>query len=329
MPPLSPDNIDDPIAAYVKGGFALLQAGQTVAQALADLRKGNLSERIIYFYVADAEGRLAGVVPTRRLLMSPPERLIAEIMDRRVVSIPARATVADACEIFVTRRLLAFPVVDADGRMLGVVDVSLFTDEVFELSERQSARDVFQLIGIRVLGGRRASLWSQFRGRFLWLLCNIAGGIACAFLAGRYEAFLDATIVLAFFIPVVLTLSESVSIQSMTLTLQALHGEEFDAASLWASLRREALTALLLAGACGGTVGLVAWAWKQDPLVAAAIACSIGFSIMTACLLGVALPTALRLFKADPEIAAGPVVLAITDVLTLLFYFNLAGLLLH
>ena len=329
MATLSHDNLKDPVQAHLNGDFTLLSAEQSVAQALEGLRASAVSERIVYFYVADGEGRLVGVVPTRRLLMSPTDRRISEIMEKRVVSIPADASVLEACELFVTRRLLAFPVVDARRRLLGVIDVSLFTDEVLGLSRQQLDQDVFQLIGINILEGRRASAWTSFRRRFPWLLCNIAGGTACALLAGRYEAFLGAKVVIALFIPLVLAVAESVSIQSMTLTLQGMHGGNRSLRGLWRPLRREFATAMLLAAGCGGSVALAAWIWKRDPWVAAAVGGSIGFSIMTACLLGVALPAVVRTLRGDPKIAAGPVVLALADIVTLLFYFNLSGFLLR
>jgi magnesium transporter len=166
-----------------------------------------------------------------------------------------------------------------------------------------------------------------FRNRFPWLLCNIGGGIICAFLAGLYESFLDSVIVLALFIPVVLALAESVSVQSMTITLQSLHGRRVGWRNTLRAVTAEFLTAVLLGSASGLLVGLVALVWKRQPAVAAAIGASICLAIITACLLGILLPTALRAFR-DPKIASGPIVLATADVATLLFYFNLAGLML-
>jgi magnesium transporter len=322
---LSHSQLNEPVVAHVKRDFVALKQEWTVAEALGWLRQRNLGEKIIYFYVVDPDGALVGVVPTRRLLMSGLGEKLAVIMVRRVISIPDHVSVVDACEFFVMYRMLAFPVVDKDGKLVGVIDASFFTDEIFGLSESQSAQDVFQLIGVHVLRGRKASPWASFRGRFPWLLCNIVGGIGCALLAGLYEDFLDSVIVLALFIPVVLALAESVSIQSMTITLQGLHGVRIDWRLLLRSLRAELLTAILLGAACGSAVGLVAWAWKHHAHVAFAIGASICLSVLTACLLGVLLPTLIRTFGGNPRIAAGPVVLALADIATLLFYFSLSG----
>jgi magnesium transporter len=322
---LRQDELEKPVSQYMRRDYTALLGDQTVAAALEHLRSVQLAEKIIYFYVVDSERRLVGVVPTRRLLMSASDVRIGQIMVTNVISIPDTMTVLEACEFFVMHRLLAFPIVDGGNRLMGVVDVSLFTDEMFDVSEKQSAQDVFQLIGVRLAMGRRASPFVAFRERFPWLLCNIGGGIACAFLAGMYERFLDSVIVLALFIPVVLALAESVSVQSMTLTLQSLHGQRVSWRKTLRSVGTEFLTSMLLGCASGLVVGIVAWVWKRQPAVAAAIGLSICLAIITACLLGILLPTAVRALRGDPKIAAGPIVLATADVATLLFYFNLAG----
>ncbi len=113
--------------------FACLRLGQTAGEALDWLRQHPPPGRVIYFYVVDDAGRLHGVLPTRRLLLSPPATPLAQIMVAKVVSLRAAATVLDACEFFIQHRLLAFPVVDADNRLLGVVDIDLYTNELAHL----------------------------------------------------------------------------------------------------------------------------------------------------------------------------------------------------
>ncbi len=327
--PVRTDELDQPVVAHMRRDFVSLHADQTVNQALAALRRQTLSEQIVYFYVVDGDGRLAGVVPTRRLLLSLPEERVADVMQRAVISVPSSATLLLACELFVMHRLLAFPVIDKDGRLVGVIDVGLFAEEVFDLSERRAADDVFQLIGVRLAQSRTTSPWAAFRRRFPWLICNIAGGLACAALAALYEGLIESVLLLALFIPVVLALSESVSVQSMTLTLQALRHERTDWGFFARAVAREFLTAALLGAASGLTVGTVTLLWRRDGPGALAVGATILLSVITACLLGVMLPIVLRALRGDPRIAAGPLVLAVADVLTLLLYFNLAGMLLR
>jgi magnesium transporter len=219
--------------------------------------------------------------------------------------------------------------VDNDGRLVGVIDINLFADEVMTSVERRESERAFQLIGVHAALGRRVSSWVSFKDRFPWLLCNIVGGILCAFMVGRYEAFLDSVIVLALFIPVVLALGESVSMQSMAITLPALQHRRLHPAVLWSNLSKEFVTSAMLGGACGIMVGLIEFVWRGQLLVAIAIASSICLAMITACLLGVAIPATVRALRGDPRIAAGPIVLAIADLATILFYFSIAGWLLR
>src|SRR5262249_13158567 len=185
-------------------------------------------------------------LPTRRLVLSPLDKPLAEIMVRQVITLPSQGTVLDACEFFIQHRLLAFPVVDDDHHLLGVVDMELYTDELSSLSDATKRDDLFQGIGLRVTDEQQGSPLFAFRRRFPWLGCNLAAGILAAFLSGIYQEELNRVVALAFFIPVVLNLAESVSSQSVSLPLQVLHGR----APTWPSMLRKlpgrAPTALLL-----------------------------------------------------------------------------------
>jgi len=313
------------VLTCVERDLITLKPGDTVGDALVSLRARGTSSDVLYLYVVDDDRRLTGVVPTRALLSSAPDTALGDIMLHDVIAIPDWATVLIAAEYFVSKKFLAFPVVSGDGVLLGQVDVSIFTDEVISHA-RRSFDDIFQIIGVRATEGRTA--WSGFRDRFPWLLTNVAGGLICAAIASRYEPLLEVVVVLALFIPVVLALGESVSIQAVSLTLQGLHSSGASWALVGPALRREFYTAGLLGLGCGGIVGGIAGAWKGSLMLAVAIGGAIAASMVTAALLGFLLPTLLHAAQRDPKIAAGPIVLASADLCTLLIYFNLAAALL-
>jgi magnesium transporter len=324
------------VVEHARKDFPLLDANMSVAEALDRIRREGVGERVIYFFAVDAEERLVGVLPTRRLLTAPLETRLEEIMVRRVVAIPASATVLEACEFFVLYKFFAFPVVDRGRRVVGVVDVSLFAEEMLEMGEREDERrsvaqvadDVFEALGFRLAQVRGVSPWRVFRYRFPWLLATVAAGTACALLAGLFETTLAGSLVIAFFLTMVLGLNESVSMQSMTLTIQALRANTLTRRWFLHNLRRELATAILLGLACGLLVCAIVWVWRQDPKAAAVIGGSIAVSLVTACLFGFSVPSLLHSLKLDPKIAAGPVTLAVTDFCALAFYFSLAWLVL-
>ena len=190
-------DLGQPVTAHARRDAVALRESASVGESLQALRGRVLPEKIVYFYVEDAEGRLIGVVPTRRLLAADAEATIGSIMVDRVVTLPATATLRDATEAFLKHRLLALPVTDAAGRLAGVLDITLFSDAVVALEERPAIDDVFQVIGVHAARGRQLGPWAAFRVRFPWLLANVAGGLACAALVARYERFLDVALVLA------------------------------------------------------------------------------------------------------------------------------------
>jgi magnesium transporter len=300
----------------------------TIQQALDAIRQSGVGEKIVYFYVVDSEGSLAGVLPTRRLLTAQLSQSVSEVMVKRVVAIPHTATVLEACEAFVMHRFLAFPVVDEQKRILGVVDVDLLTQEAFEIAERESSDELFERIGFHVAQVREASPLRAFRFRFPWLLATIGSGTLCALLASVYELTLAKSIVLAFFLTMVLGLGESVSIQSMSVTIQALRATRPTFAWYLRAFRREAQTAVLLGIGCGSLVALIVWLWRGAALAGIAIGSSILLALCAACFFGLSVPTLLHALKLDPKISAGPVTLAFTDLFTLFFYFSMAALLL-
>jgi magnesium transporter len=321
---LTKANLQDSVTQHMRTDFTRLLIGQTIGEALTNLRAHQVEGRILYFYVVDGDGRLKGVVPTRRLLLNHPDKPVAEIMVERLITIPATATVLDACEFFILHRLLAFPIVDEERRILGTVDVDLYTSELSDLETSEQYDDLFQLIGVHLTEAQQASPLVSFRKRFPWLLCNIAGGIFAAFLAGMYEAELQKVVALALFIPVVLALAESVSIQSVSLALQTLHGQKATWSALLPKMSRELMTGVLLGSACGVLVGTVALLWLRQASVVLCLLGSIAGGVAGAAVVGLTMPYLLRILKRDPQVAAGPIALAASDMLTLLLYFNIA-----
>jgi len=321
-------DLNAPAMSYARKDFPLLEADSNVEKALQTIRREGIGERVIYFYAVDDRKRLVGVVPTRRLLTAAPETRLRDIMVPRVIALPAEATVLEACEFFVLYKLLAFPVIDTERHVIGVVDTDVFMQSVLETEESEGGvhDDFFEALGFHLAEVRDASPWRVFRYRFPWLLATVASGTVCAILAGAFEATLARSLVIAFFLTMVLGLNESVSTQSMSVTIQALRSARFSWHWFANAFRREVATALLLGLACGALVLVIVWIWRNDVRGACVIGGSIALSLVTACLFGLGVPSALHWLELDPKIAAGPVTLALADFFALVFYFTSAWL---
>ena len=312
-------DFDSPVVDHARTDFPLLDADMTVGEALERIRREGVGERVIYFYAVDEQKRLVGVVPTRRLLTASLERPLREIMVRRVVAVPATATI-----------------IGEDRRVVGVIDVGLFAEEVLQAGDRDARKpsvpvgdDVFEALGFHLEQVRGASPWRGFHYRFRWLLVTVTAGTLCAILAGFFEATLAKSLVIAFFLTMVLGLNESVSAQSISVTIQALRAVPVTWRWFTAALRKEFLTALLIGLSSGALVGAIVWVWRRDVPGALVIGGSIAISLVSACLVGLCVPSLLHRFKLDPKIAAGPVTLALADTVALVIYFTIAWLVLR
>jgi len=318
----------EPVSRHMRKVFITLGHDETVAHAIKSLRKHDIKTEILYLYVTDDHDRFVGVVPVRNLVAAEPNTKISSIMVRSPVYVSASDTVLRACELFSEHRYLAIPVVDDDKKIIGIVDINLFTSEVVTLAHQRQIDSVFQLIGVHVTLGKTISSWADFKSRFPWLLCNITSGIICAFIASRYELLISQVVALAMFLTVALAMAESVSIQSMTLTLQTFVQQKTSWLRILVAIRKEILTAMMIGAGAGVMVGITAFIWKGVIRQGIAIGLSIWLAVITACLLGVIVPAVIRKFRVDPKIAAGPIVLASADVATLIFYFLTANWLL-
>ncbi|PYI96887.1 MAG: magnesium transporter MgtE [Verrucomicrobia bacterium] len=223
-------------------------------------------------------------------------------------------------------KFLAFPVVDEQRRVVGVIDANLFAEEVLEAGDtedRSRSRETvpvgpefFEALGFRLEQIRGASPWRALRFRFPWLLVTVTGGTLSAILAGFFEATLAGSLVIAFFL-------------TMSVTIHALRSVSVTRDWLASAFRRELATAVLLGVSCGFVACVIAWVWRHDLRAAAVIGGSIALSLITACVFGLAVPSLLHRLKLDPKIAAGPVTLVLADFIALVIYFTSAWLVLR
>ncbi len=314
-------DLSRPVLRYLTPCPATLYAPETVAAALERLRGESLGERIVYFYVLDERGELAGVVPTRKLLLAPLHERIGDLMTRPVVSLPQSATLRDAFEALRDRRLLAVPIVDDQHRLIGTIDVGLLGRKMGAEWAKES-EDVFQLVGLHLADELQRSAWHSFRNRFPWLLLSLGSGLIMAWLTGLFHEELATAVAIVFFIPVILAIAESVAIQSLTITLQALHHWRVIGLR-YGVLRSMALTALLGFG-CGVLAAIVAYVWLGDQRLAVLLLGGMLISAIAGGAMGTAVPHAVHVLKLDPKLASGPAALALTDLAALAGYLVLA-----
>lgn len=318
-------NLSKTLKEAVKNTQIVLLSLDTVDVALKKLQQKHIDPRIIYFYVVDQENKLVGVIPTRKLLLCSGDLKIAEVMETSVIKLYDDQTLQDAMHSFANYNLLAIPVVDKEGRLIGVVDVDMYIEESFDIADARHRSDIFQLIGLSLEDEKGGSIKRNYRLRMPWIFCSMFGGIMCAIISRINENVLGKALVLAMFIPLVLTLSESVSMQSMTQALQFIRRPKFPFKVLLKKAIKEYQIIGLIGLSSGLIVGMVSLFWKEGALPSLVIGLGIILSVSVSGCFGLFFPILLHKIKLDPKVASGPVVLMLADILTTGVYLGLAS----
>jgi magnesium transporter len=318
-------NVTKFLKDVVKKVETVFLTSDSVTTALKKLQEKHLDPHIVYFYVVDEEGKLVGVIPTRKLLLCDGNIKISDIMERSIIKLYDDQTLQDAMQFFATYSLLAIPVVDREERLMGAVDVEMYIEESFDIADARHRSDIFQLIGLSLEDEKRVSVWRHYRMRIPWISCSMVGGIICAIISRVHEVVLSEVIILAMFIPLVLTLSESVSMQSMTNALQFIRRPRFSMETAFKKGMKEWQIFGLLGLSSGITVGIISLFWGEGLFASMVIGLGIIVSVAISGTFGLIFPVLIHKTKLDPKIASGPVVLMLADILTTSIYLGLAS----
>ena len=324
--------LEQPVKNFVSSFQLAFTMEQTVGDILDRLYKMERRLQNEYFYVINEESTLLGIITSRDILYNPPETKLIDIVDHEILKIRESESLEKALRLLTQHSLLALPVVDQDDKYLGIIEVVPPDEDAFHKCKRLHAKtmkeDIFQFIGFSIEQRKMASALSEFRYRMPWLLCNLAGGLICAFIGEFFETTLQLFVILALFIPLVLSLSESIAVQSMTISLRFLHFKKI----YWRQVARrcnvEWKTSLLLGIGSSLLIAAFYFLWSTDLMPILAIGTSVTISMIGAALFGALFPIILHLLKLDPKVAAGPVVLTMADIITIAIYYSLTTALL-
>jgi magnesium transporter len=324
---------EDRAGGLMNPRFARLRPDMTVDEALFYLRKQGREhiETIYYCYVIGADQRLLGVVSFRELFDAQAGQHIRDIMRTSVVMVTEHTAQEDIARLFQRSGLIALPVVDDDGHMHGIITAD---DIVHALSE-QATKDIQKIGGSEVLGLPYLEIGfrSMVRKRAGWLSALFIGEMLTATAMGYFEKEIERAVVLALFVPLIISSGGNSGSQASTLVIRAMALGEVRLRDWWRVGRRE-LSAGMVLGSILGTIGLariLAWVGLFGAygdhylLVAATVAVSLIGVVTFGTLAGSLLPFVLRRLGFDPASACAPFVATLVDVTGLVIYFSVAS----
>jgi magnesium transporter len=306
--------------------FSALDEKMTAQEAIDSLRAAGLeaSEAILYLYVVDELQRLTGVVPIRRLVTAQPETPVRDLAIREMLSTPPDADQEEVAQLVARYDLLAIPVTDIDGTMLGVITV----DDVIDVITEEATQDIYNLAGLseedRVFSSARVSI----RKRLPWMLVNLGTAFSAGAVVGLFEGTIEQMVGLAIFLPVVAGVGGNGGIQTLTVITRAIALGEIEFSSGLRAVFKEMFVGLVVGTAAGAISGGIAYLLHGNLYMGLVLLLAMMATMVTASLFGAAVPLALKALKQDPALGSGILVTFATDALGFFSFLGTATLLL-
>jgi magnesium transporter len=328
---------EDAAGGLMNPRFARLRPDMSVDEAIAYLRRQARErlETIYYVYVLDGAQRLLGVVTFRELLSAPPDRTVRDIMHTDVVTADEQMDQEALSRLFQEHDFLAIPVVDAEGRVKGVVTA----DDILDVVQEEATEDIQKYGGMQALEAPYLDVgfWEMVRKRGGWLAFLFIGEMLTATAMAYFEHEIARAVVLALFVPLIISSGGNSGSQASTLVVRAMALGELRLRDWWRVVRRE-LAAGLALGTLLASIGflrILVWGYlfhlygDHTVVVALTVAASLVGVVTFGTLAGSMLPLLLRSLGLDPASASAPFVATLVDVSGIVIYFTVASIILR
>jgi magnesium transporter len=315
--------------ADVAGGIMITEylaypESSSIGAVLADLRTHAgeyVDYSVQYLYIVAEDRRLQGVLPLRDLVLAPSAGRVIEFMIRDPIAVADQTPLAELASTFDERGFLAVPVVDPEGRLVGVVR----RHDVQEALGDQAEGDYLKSQGI--VGGeefRTMPLLHRARRRLSWLSVNIVLNLIAASVIALYQDTISAVIALAVFLPIVSDMSGCSGSQAVAVSMREMALGLIEPSEVFRVWRQEIVAGLVTGMVLGLLLGCVVWLWQRNVTLAVVIGGALALNTVVAASIGGALPLVLKRFGADPALAAGPILTTITDLCGFFLVLSLA-----
>jgi len=297
----------------------------SIGDVIATLRSKEMESKIFYLYVVDASHVLKGILPTRSILVADLEEKAKDLMEDDLFSIHEDTPFRKGMEALMHHRLLALPVVNSKHQLVGFFDIQMCLEGNIDSYKVLRSQDVFQMLGTSLEISAYHHPWRAYTKRMPWILCNMIGGIACAAISYGFQEVLSKVVLLAMFIPLVLALSEAISMQSMTQSLLIIKKQKIPFKKLLLRFFFESRVSPIMSITSGAIVGALSLIWNPQLATSLVIGIGILLSVILSALMGASIPLMLHMAKLDPKVASGPIVLTCADVITTTLYLSIAS----
>jgi magnesium transporter len=295
----------------------------TVGQAIDYMRDApNLPDRFYEIYAVDKAQHWQGAVPLDVLLRARRPVPLAELIDEDRRRVSVLDDLEEVARLFGKYNLVAAPVVDTENRLVGVITV----DDVVDVIEEEADEEIKALGGVTSDEQLSDNVWTIAKGRFNWLLVNLATAFLASSVLGLFEGQLEKMVALAVLAPIVASQGGNAATQTMTVAVRALATRELGASNAFRVVLRESMVGLVNGIAFAVITGIAAVAWFKIPGLGVVIGLAIICNLVAGALGGILIPMVLERVRADPAVASGTFVTTITDVVGFFSFLGIATL---
>ncbi|MBR6749294.1 MAG: magnesium transporter [Bacteroidaceae bacterium] len=318
---------DEDTAGGIMGTeMVIVNENWSMAECVREMRlQAETMDEIYYVYVVDDDERLKGIFPLKKMITNPCVSKIKQVMEQDPVAVKTDTSIEEVAQIIEKYDIVAVPVVDSIGRLVGRITVDDVMDEVREQSERD-----YQLAsGISQDIETTDTVFDQTKARLPWLLIGIGGGIASATILGGFEGSLGAHPELALFIPLIGGTGGNVGIQSSAIVVQGLANGTLDIKNAWHQVLKESGVATINATIISLIVLFYNFFFLDNNAITAAVSLSLLAVVLFASIFGTIVPLTLEKLKIDPALATGPFITITSDIIGVLIYMGVCEMLIQ
>jgi magnesium transporter len=282
--------------------------------------KTDLPEQFYHIILTDPRMKPTGYVTLGRLLSTARKVGLAEIIEDSFRAIPATQDEDEVAYAFNQYHLISAPVVDEDGRLVGVITI----DDAMNVLDEVHEEDILRLAGVGEESSLSDSVVDTTRQRFPWLMVNLITSILASLVIAQFEAAIAQIVALAVLMPIVASMGGNAGTQALTVAVRALATKDLTSANLMRVVTREAGVGLINGAIFAVVMGVVGFVWFGQPLLGVVIAVAMVVNLLVAGLAGILIPVALDRLKIDPALASGAFVTTVTDVVGFFAFLGLA-----
>jgi len=312
---------EDTAGSIMNTSYFSMYEETTVKEATKILHKAEDVDMVFYLYVTDEDGKLAGVISLRQLILNTPDTKLKDIMTREVIHVRTTIDQEDVAKIVEKYDILAVPVVDEHNVLEGIITV----DDIIDIIREEATEDIYRMAGTsddELMYGHNSMKIAKIR--LPWILVTFFGSLFSGYVITYFEGRITQFALLIAFIPIIMAMGGNVGSQSATILIRGVSLGKVDKKDIFKVIFKEVRVGMIMGSVCGILISGIAYFWHSDPILGGIVGVAMFMAITFASLSGTFVPAMFIKLNLDPAVASSPLITTINDLTGLTIYFAIS-----